>query len=74
MLEICNLNKKLNLKKWAKYYYWRRRCKFSGGNSRLSIARSLYKKSEIIILDEATNSLDIKNQNIIMKNLKKLSA
>ena len=48
--------------------------KFSGGElQRLSIARALYKNSEILILDEATNSLDRKNQKLIMNNLKKIA-
>lgn len=48
--------------------------KFSGGElQRLSIARALYKNSEILILDEATNSLDRKNQKLIMNNLKEIA-
>ena len=74
-LRFVNLNKKIkSLKNGLSTIIGEGGAKFSGGElQRLSIARSLYKKSEIIILDEATNSLDIKNQNIIMKNLKKLS-
>ena len=74
-LRFVNLNKKIkSLKNGLSTIIGEGGAKFSGGElQRLSIARSLYKKSEIIILDEATNSLDMKNQNIIMKNLKKLS-
>jgi len=74
-LRFVNLNKKIkSLKNGLSTIIGEGGAKFSGGElQRLSIARSLYKKCEIIILDEATNSLDMKNQNIIMKNLKKLS-
>ncbi len=74
-LKFVNLNKKIkSLKNGLSSIIGEGGAKFSGGElQRLSIARSVYKKSEIIILDEATNSLDLKNQNIIMKNLKKLS-
>ena len=37
---------------------------------RLSIARVFYKSSKIIILDEATNALDKKNETNIIKTLK----
>ena len=72
-LRFVNLNKKIkSLKNGLSTIIGEGGAKFSGGElQRLSIARSLYKKCEIIILDEATNSLDMKNQNIIMKNLKK---
>lgn len=74
-LKFVNLTKKVkSLKHGLNTVIGEGGAKFSGGElQRLSIARSLYKKCEIIILDEATNSLDFKNQNIIMKNLKKLS-
>ena len=43
---------------------------FSGGQrQRIAIARALYRDSEIIILDESTNALDLKTENKIIKNL-----
>ena len=41
----------------------------SGQRQRIAIARAIYNLKEILILDEATNALDEKNENIIFKNI-----
>ena len=42
----------------------------SGGQmQRIGIARALYDKPKILILDEATNALDYDTQNKVLKNM-----
>lgn len=51
----------------------RKVCTFSGGEQqRIAIAKLIYKNPKIILADEPTGSLDIKNRNKIMNVLKEL--
>jgi ATP-binding cassette, subfamily B, bacterial PglK len=45
-----------------------------GQKQRISIARALYKRPEILILDESTNSLDLITEKKILNDLKTLSS
>lgn len=50
-----------------------RGAKLSGGQiQRIGLARALYKKSKIIIFDEATNSLDNETEKLVMDELNNL--
>lgn len=46
----------------------------SGGEiQRIGVARSLYNKPNLLILDEVTNALDAETESLIIKNLKSIS-
>ena len=51
-----------------------RGAKLSGGQKqRIGIARALYKSSQLLILDESTNALDIDTEESVMNTINKLS-
>jgi ATP-binding cassette, subfamily B, bacterial PglK len=47
--------------------------RLSGGQKqRIGVARALYKNIKVLVLDEATSSLDTKTENAVMKSIEKL--
>jgi len=68
ILKNLNLYKTIStLEKGLDTSLGERGSKFSGGQlQRLSIARALMKQSDLLILDEATNSLDKQNEEKIL--------
>ena len=64
----------LNLPKGLDTVVGNRGIRLSGGQrQRLGIARALYRQSKILILDEATNSLDIETEKKLIKDIESLS-
>lgn len=49
-------------------------CRLSGGQGqRLVLARALYKKSQLLILDETTSALDVETEGVILKAIERIS-
>ena len=76
ILKICALEEFVKSKKQGiQTMLGEKGSKISGGQKqKLGIARALYFDPKILILDEATNALDRKNQKIIIKNLTSLNS
>lgn len=74
ILDICQLNEFVDkLPKKILENSGNLGIKFSGGQrQRLAIARALYLDRKIIVLDEATNALDIKTEEKILNKIYKL--
>ena len=48
--------------------------RLSGGErQRIGLARALYRNSDLLVLDEATNALDRNTENKIIKNIMSLN-
>jgi len=59
----------VNMSEYKKYYP----SKLSGGmKQRINIARAFAVPSKLVVMDEAFNSLDIKNRDIIISNIKEI--
>ena len=73
-LEICELNSFVNsLQKKENTIIGEIGSNISGGQKqRIGIARALYKDSKILILDEATNALDLQTEKKIYSNISKI--
>jgi len=70
-IEGANLNHFIsNLKDAENLQLGERGLKISGGErQRISLARTLYTKPKILLLDEVTSALDQKNENEILKTI-----
>ena len=85
--EAIDLEKAINSAKLAQIYSFietlpnkfnekvgERGVRLSGGQrQRIGIARALYRNSKLIILDEATNALDLETEKLVMDSITKLN-
>ena len=72
VLTVSGLNNLIaELPLGIKTYIGEKGLKLSGGQKqRLGIARALYRSSDLIIFDEATNALDLKNEQEVIESVK----
>ena len=79
ILKIKNNLKKLNLSKFANHKYLLNNNftfgdNLSGGEKqRIALLRTIFRNNSLILLDEPTSALDAKNENLVIKLLKKIS-
>ncbi len=73
ILDICLLEKLYDVNGEINEFYKRNISKLSGGQiQRVLMARSLYKGSEFLVIDEGLNQLDIENEVKLFQNLSSL--
>jgi len=75
LIESCMLGEFVkNLEKCIETNIGENAALISGGQKqRIGIARALYKKNDILILDEATNAIDLETEKLILENILKLN-
>ena len=71
ILDMCNLRELIDSKYNKEHFLiGERGTKLSGGQQqRIGIARALYKQPDILILDEATNALEIETEKQIIETI-----